>query len=100
MYLTIDNIHKIQQSHWTHPIWIDNIVIHKDKYTIYIYIKPNQSTLHKIQLMRKQNQLLQTYELIINERINEDITHDVVKDKKDFIQWIHNTMMYQYPVYF
>ena len=100
MYLTIDNIHKIIQSHWTHPIWINNIVIEKDKYKIQIYINKSASTLHTIELMRKQNQLLQTYELIINGKYNEDIPHVAIKDKKEFIQWIHNQMMYHYPIYF
>jgi hypothetical protein len=100
MYLTIDNIHKIIQSHWTHPIWIDNIVIQKDKYIIQLYIKPNHTTLHRLELRRIQNQLLQTYELIINGTINEDVPHVAIKDKKDFVQWIHNQMMYHYPVYF
>lgn len=100
MYLTIQNIHKIIQSQGTHPLWIDNIVIEKDKYKIQIYINSAASTLHTIYLMRKQNQLLQTYELIINGKYNEDIPHSAIIDKKDFIKWIHNQLMYYYPIYF
>jgi hypothetical protein len=100
MYLTIQNIHKIVQSQGTRPLWINNIVTEKNKYIIEIYINTSASTLHTIELMRKQNQLLQTYGLIINGKYNEDIPHWVVKDKKDFIQWIHNQLSFYYPIYF
>jgi len=100
MYLTIQNIHKIIQSQGTRPLWIDNIITERDKYKIQIYINTSASTLHTIELMRKQNQLLQTYGLIINGKYNEDIPHWVVRDKKDFIQWIHNQLAYHYPIYF
>lgn len=100
MNLTIHNTHKIIQSIWTHPLWIDNVQVQNDKYIIHLYIGHTQSTLHTIQLMRKQNQLLKTYELIINGTYNEDIPHSVVMDMKDFIQWIHNQLMYYYPIYF
>ena len=104
MYLTIQNIHKIVQSQVTHPLWISDIIIEKDKYKIQIYTNASastlHSTLHQIELMRKQNQLLQTYELIINGKYNEDIPHSIILDKKDFIQWIHNQLMYYYPIYF
>jgi hypothetical protein len=100
MYLTIQNIHKIIQSQGTRPLWINNIVIERDKYKIQIYINTSASTLHTIELMRKQNQLLQTYGLIINGKYNEDIPHWVLRDKKDFIQWIHNQLSFYYPIYF
>ena len=100
MYLTIQNIHKIVQSQGTRPLWINNIVTERDKYKIQIYINTSASTLHTIELMRKQNQLLQTYELIINGKYNEDIPHSVILDKKDFIQWIQNQLSFYYPIYF
>jgi hypothetical protein len=100
MYLTIQNIHKIIQTLWTNPLWIDNLIIQKDKYIIEIYIGTNQKIKHTIEIMRKQNQLLQSYELIINGTINSDIAHYAILDKKDFVQWIHNQLMYHYPIYF
>jgi len=100
MYLTIQNIHKIIQSQGTRPLWISDIIIERDKYIIKLYINSAASTLHQIELMRKQNQLLQTYGLIINGKYNEDIPHWVVKDKKDFIKWIHNQLIHHYPIYF
>jgi hypothetical protein len=100
MYLTIQNIHKIVQSQGTRPLWINNIITERDKYILEIYINKSASTLHTIHLMRKQNQLLQSYELIINGTINSDIAHYAILDKKDFIQWIYNQLNYHYPIYF
>ena len=100
MYLTIHNTHKIIQSLWTHPLFIDMVLVNKDKYTIHLYISNTQSNLHIIKLWRHGLETTKVYPMLINGKHEVHIPHDVITNIKDFIQFIHNEMMYYYPLYF